>query len=62
MAIWDLDVQVSPATAESPDLRLGDLVAVSDLDARFNAGFRTHWLSVGLVVLGKALNPDTGPA
>ncbi len=61
MAMWDVDVQVSHATAASPELRLGDLVAISDLDARFNAGYRKHWLSIGLVVHGNSPQPGHGP-
>jgi hypothetical protein len=43
------------------DLLLGDLVAVSDLDARYNMGFRRGWLTVGVVVHGASPLPGHGP-
>ena len=52
---WDLDLQLTPANAgryDAAGLRLGDLVAITDLDARFNAGYRRGWVTVGLVVHG----------
>jgi len=42
-------------------LRLGDLVAITDIDARFNAGYRRGWVSVGLVVHGGSPRPGHGP-
>ena len=48
--MWDLDLQLTPASAGrygAAGLRLGDLVAVADLDARFNAGYRRGWLTIG---------------
>jgi Domain of unknown function (DUF4438) len=62
--MWDLDLQLTPASAARHDaagLRLGDLVAITDLDARFNAGYRRGWLSVGLVVHGGSPQPGHGP-
>ena len=62
--MWDLDLQLTPATAgrhEAGGLCLGDLVAITDLDARFNAGYRRGWLSVGLVVHGGSPQPGHGP-
>ena len=40
---------------------LGDLLAVSDLDARWNMGYRRGWLTVGLVVHGGSPLPGHGP-
>jgi hypothetical protein len=62
--MWDLDLQLTPATADrhgAAGLRLGDLVAITDLDARFNAGYRRGWLSVGLVGHGGSPQPGHGP-
>jgi hypothetical protein len=62
--MWDLDLQLTPATAarhEAAGLCLGDLVATTDLDARFNAGYRRGWLSVGLVGHGGSPQPGHGP-
>jgi hypothetical protein len=57
---WCLDLQLDPPPA-GQDLLLGDLVAVSDLDTRFNMGFRRGWLTVGLVVHGASPEPGHGP-
>jgi Domain of unknown function (DUF4438) len=62
---WDLDLQLAepPAgadTAGSP-LLLGDLLAITDLDARFNMGYRRGWLTVGVVVHGASPLPGHGP-
>jgi hypothetical protein len=59
MAMWDVDLQVGPALA--PGLRLGDLVAVDDLDARTNAGYRKGYVSIGVVVHGASPQPGHGP-
>jgi Domain of unknown function (DUF4438) len=62
--MWDLDLQLNPATArrhEAAGLRLGDLVAITDLDARFNAGYRRGWVTIGLVVHGGSPQPGHGP-
>jgi hypothetical protein len=62
--MWDLDLQLTPASARSYDaagLRLGDLVAITDLDARFNAGYRRGWVTIGLVVHGGSPQPGHGP-
>lgn len=61
MASWDLDLQLESPAHGGVDLRLGDLVAVSDLDARYNAGFRRGFLSVGIVVHGSSPQPGHGP-
>lgn len=60
---WDLDLQLSAAgRAGSPDdLLLGDLVAVADLDARYNMGYRRDWLTVGVAVHGSSPQPGHGP-
>jgi hypothetical protein len=69
---WDLDLQLRPpARAEGADpaagepvpaeLVLGDLVAVSDLDVRYNMGYRRGWLTVGVVVHGASPMPGHGP-
>lgn len=61
---WDLDLAVDASVAESVGLgalRLGDLVAVEDLDVRHNAGFRRGSLTVGLVVHGGSAQPGHGP-
>lgn len=62
--MWDLDLQLTQANAEqfgAAGLRLGDLVAITDIDARFNAGYRRGWISVGLVVHGSSPQPGHGP-
>jgi hypothetical protein len=62
--MWDLDIQVTAATAAShglAGLRLGDLVAVDDLDVRHNAGYRRGWRTVGLIVHGGSPQPGHGP-
>ena len=62
--MWDLDLQLTPASARGHDaagLRLGDLVAITDLDARFNAGYRRGWVTIGLVVHGGSPQPGHGP-
>jgi Domain of unknown function (DUF4438) len=54
---WDLDLQLGA----DEDVLLGDLVAVSDLDARFNLGYRRGWLTVGVIVHGASPLPGHGP-
>ena len=58
-AAWDLDLQISPV--DDHELRLGDLVAIDDIDARYNMGFRSGWVSVGIVVHGSSPLPGHGP-
>jgi hypothetical protein len=64
-AAWDLDLQLSPGDGPPPagadGLLLGDLVAVTDLDARHNMGYRSGWLTVGVVVHGASPMPGHGP-
>jgi hypothetical protein len=57
---WDLDLQLRGGSGVA-DLLLGDLVAVSGLDARYNMGYRSEWLTVGLVVHGASPLPGHGP-
>lgn len=61
---WDLDLSVDEATAPAlglEQLALGDLVAVEDLDVRYNAGYRRGYLTVGIVVHGGSPQPGHGP-
>ncbi|XVU27776.1 DUF4438 domain-containing protein [Actinoplanes sp. CA-054009] len=54
--MWDIDLQIT-----SGPFRLGDLVAVDDLDVRHNAGYRRGWRTVGLIVHGGSPQPGHGP-
>jgi hypothetical protein len=56
---WDVDLSITAATG--PDLRLGDLVAITDLDVRHNAGYRRGFVTVGIVVHGASPQPGHGP-
>jgi len=58
-ASWDLDLQLT--SEGQPWLRLGDLVAIADIDARFNMGYRRDWLTIGVVVHGASPLPGHGP-
>jgi Domain of unknown function (DUF4438) len=58
-ASWDLDLQFGPA--DGVELRFGDLVAISDIDVRYNMGYRRDWVSVGIVVHGASPLPGHGP-
>lgn len=61
---WDLDLSVDETVAGAlglAGLRLGDLVAVDDLDVRHNAGYRRGYLTVGIVVHGGSPQPGHGP-
>jgi len=64
-ASWDLDLQLTAgdlATGGAPaDVLLGDLIAVTDIDARYNMGYRRSWLTVGVVVHGASPLPGHGP-
>jgi hypothetical protein len=61
-AAWDLDLQLPPPGPDGAgDVALGDLVAVSDLDARYNMGYRRGWVTVGIVVHGASPLPGHGP-
>ena len=61
--MWDLDLSITEATltAWAPTLLLGDLVAVTDLDVRHNAGHRRGWTTVGVIVHGGSPLPGHGP-
>jgi hypothetical protein len=61
MAMWDVDLQCAAPSSTLPELRLGDLVAITDLDGRFNAGYRKDWLSIGVVVHAGSPQPGHGP-
>ncbi len=56
---WDLDLQLGPGDGQ--DLRLGDLVAITDIDARYNMGYRRDWVSIGVTVHGSSPLPGHGP-
>jgi hypothetical protein len=56
---WDLDLQLR--NGDGYDVRLGDLVAIDDIDARYNMGYRRGWVSVGIVVHGASPQPGHGP-
>ena len=58
-AAWDLDLQAGPD--DGADLRLGDLVAITDIDARWNMGYRRGWVSVGVIGHGASPLPGHGP-
>lgn len=65
-AAWDLDLQLSasPGTNSSlvsSSLLLGDLVAISDIDARYNIGYRRGWMTIGVIVHGASPLPGHGP-
>ena len=58
---WVLDLQLPPGPDGIGNLLLGDLVAVTDLDARWNMGYRRDWVTVGVVVHGDSPLPGHGP-
>lgn len=60
---WDLDLQLAEPGrgGAAPDVLLGDLVAVSDLDARYNMGYRRGWVTVGVIAHGSSPLPGHGP-
>jgi hypothetical protein len=53
---WDLDLQVTGGP-----LLLGDLVAIADIDARYNIGYRRDWMTIGLIMHGTSPLPGHGP-
>jgi uncharacterized protein DUF4438 len=62
--MWDLDLQVLAREAAAMGLnglRLGDLVAMHNLDVRHNAGFRRDYTTIGIVVHGHSPQPGHGP-
>jgi hypothetical protein len=56
---WDLDLQLDSDAAAG--LLLGDLVAVTGVDARWNMGYRRDWVTVGVIVHGGSPLPGHGP-
>lgn len=58
--MWDVDLAI-PSGPELESLRLGDLVAVTDLDVRHDMGFRRGWMTIGVVVHGTSPMPGHGP-
>jgi hypothetical protein len=58
-AAWCLDLQLT--AADGIGLRFGDLVAISDIDARYNIGYRRDWMTIGLLVHGSSPLPGHGP-
>ena len=56
---WDLDLQLT--SQDHPALLIGDLVAIMDIDARFNMGYRRNWLTIGVIVHGGSPLPGHGP-
>jgi Domain of unknown function (DUF4438) len=59
---WDLDLQLpSPGRGDAADVLLGDLVAVTDIDARYNMGYRRGWVTIGIVAHGSSPLPGHGP-
>lgn len=62
--LWCLDLQLDPANAAAygaERLALGDLVALEDVDARWNIGYRRGFSTVGVVVHGGSPLPGHGP-
>lgn len=59
---WCLDLQLPPPGPDGAgDLLLGDLVAVADIDARYNMGYRRGWVTVGVAAHGDSPLPGHGP-
>lgn len=58
---WDVDLAFPAGDPVLAALRLGDLLAVTDLDVRHNIGFRRGWMTVGVIVHGDSLQPGHGP-
>lgn len=56
---WCLDLQVT--AADGIGLRFGDLVAITDIDARYNMGYRRDWVSIGIAGHGASPLPGHGP-
>ena len=62
--MWDVDLSVTAETAGRwgmPELLLGDLVCVRDLDVRHNIGYRAGWSTIGVIVHGASRLPGHGP-
>jgi hypothetical protein len=56
---WCLDLQLT--AADGIGLRFGDLVAISDIDARYNMGYRRGWMTIGVLGHGASPLPGHGP-
>ncbi|HET7015287.1 MAG TPA: DUF4438 domain-containing protein [Streptosporangiaceae bacterium] len=56
---WCLDLQLT--AADGIGLRFGDLVAISDIDARYNLGYRRDWMTIGVLGHGASPLPGHGP-
>ena len=59
--MWDVDLAFPAGDETLAALRLGDLLAIADLDVRHNMGFRRGWMTVGVVVHGDSPQPGHGP-
>lgn len=59
--LWDIDLAFPADDLVLAALRLGDLLAVSDLDVRYNVGYRRGWITVGVVVHSDSPQPGHGP-
>ncbi len=58
-ASWDMDLQLT--SRGHHQVLLGDLVAITDIDARFNMGYRRDWLTIGVIVHAASPLPGRGP-
>ena len=58
---WDVDLAFPAGDPLLAALRLGDLLAVADLDVRHNMGYRRGHVTIGLVVHGDSPMPGHGP-
>ncbi len=56
---WCLDLQLD--AGDGIPLRFGDLVAISDIDARYNLGYRRGWMTIGVIGHGASPLPGHGP-
>lgn len=61
MPLWDVDLQIYELPVGVSALKIGDLVAISNLDARYNSGYRKDWISVGVLIHGSSPQPGHGP-
>jgi Domain of unknown function (DUF4438) len=59
--MWDVDLAFPAGDPLLGQLRLGDLVAVHDLDVRHNIGYRRGWVTIGVIVHGDSPQPGHGP-
>ena len=60
---WDLDLQVDADNAARlalEHLAIGDVMAVTNLDVRHNAGYRHGWVTLGVVVTTTSPRPGHG--